>query len=235
MDRESQVPVAEQQRAIKAYAKSLDLEVEEFFVEQGGVLKTPFRERKEAARLLAGVQSGDTLIAMKSEWVLGSAKEGVRLILSLRKASVSLFCIDLKENISLVQERRLVVSEGGSSLVLAVLTALAACETSKHGESIKATKRHQKREGKYLGGPVPFGWQVEGQYLIQDLKQQQVIREIISLRSDRWSYRDIVRKLQERHALQVSHEGIRRILMSNAQKKEEEKKRKSSGKKKNKQ
>jgi DNA invertase Pin-like site-specific DNA recombinase len=115
---------------------------------------------------------------------------------------------------------------------LAVLTALAACETSKHGESIKAAKRNQKREGKYLGGPVPFGWQVEGEYLIQDRKQQQIIKEIISLRSDRWSYRDIVSKLQERHALQVSHEGVRRILMSNAQKKEEEGKRKSSGKKK---
>ena len=232
MDRESQVTVAEQQRAIQAYAKSLGLTVEEFFVEQGGALRTPFRERKEAARLLAGVQPGDTLIALKSEWILGSAKEGVRLILSLRKASVSLFCMDLKENISLATERRLVVSEGGSSLVLAVLTALAACETSKHGESIKATKRHQKREGKYLGGPVPFGWQVEGEYLIQDRKQQQIIKEIVSLRSDRWSYRDIVRKLQERHALQVSHEGVRRILMSNAQKKEEEGKRKSSGRKK---
>ena len=83
-----------------------------------------------------------------------------------------------------------------------------------------------------MGGPVPFGWQVDGEYLVQDLKQQQIIREIIKLRSDRWSYRDIVRKLQEGHNVQLSHEGIRRILVSNAQKKEEEKKRELSGKKK---
>jgi DNA invertase Pin-like site-specific DNA recombinase len=148
----------------------------------------------------------------------------------LKKNLISLYCIDLNENISLPAERKLVVSEGGSSLILAVLTALAVCDDSKHGESIKAAKRHQKREGKYMGGPVPFGWRVEGEYLSQDLKQQQIIRDIIKLRSDRWSYRDIVGKLQERHKVKLSHEGIRRILASNSLKKEEEKKRELSGK-----
>jgi DNA invertase Pin-like site-specific DNA recombinase len=229
-DREAQVAVGEQQRAIQTYATSLGLSVDNIFVEQGVSLKSPFRERKEAARLLAGVQSGDTLITMKSEWVFGSAKEGARLIRMLKRLSVSLYCIDLDQNISLPTERKLVVSEGGSSLILAVLTALAVCDSSKHGESIKAAKGHQKREGKYLGGPVPFGWQVEGEYLVQDLKQQQIIKEIIKLRSDRWSYRDIVGKLQERHKVKLSHEGIRRILASNSLKKEEEKKRELSGK-----
>ena len=228
LDREAQVAVAEQQRAIQAYAQSLGLRVEDFFIEQRVSLKVPFRERKEAGRLLAGVQSGDSLITMKSEWVLASAKEGVGLIHLLRKRSVSLYCIDLDGNISLATERKLVVSEGGSSLILAVLTALAVCDPSKHGESIKAIKRHRKREGKYLGGPVPFGWQVEGEYLVQDLKQQKIIKEIKILRSDRWSYRDISRKLRERHALQISHEGIRRILAGNAQKIEQQKKRKLS-------
>ena len=228
LDRETQVAVAEQQRAVQAYAQSLGLAEEEFFVEQGVSVQASFRGRKEAARLLAGVQSGDILITLKAEWVFGSAKEAVGLIQLLRKTSVSLYCIDLGENISLPTERKLVVSDGGSSLILAVLTALAVCDTSKHGESIKATKRHRKREGKYLGGPVPFGWQVEGEYLVQDLTQQQIIKEIKMLRSERWSYRDIARKLGERHALQVSHEGIRRILAGNAQKMEQEKKRKLS-------
>ncbi len=232
LDREGQVAVGEQQRVIQNYAKYVGLTVEEFFVEQGVSLKCPFRERKEATRLLAGLQSGDILIAMRSDWVLSSAKEGALLIRMLRKMSVSFYCIDLGENISLPVERKLVVSEGGSSLILALLTALAVCDGSKHGEAIKATKRHQKREGKYVGGPVPFGWQVEGEYLVQDLKKQQIIREINKLRADRWSYRDIVRKVQDRFNVQLSHEGIRRILMSNGKKIEEEKKRELSGKKK---
>jgi DNA invertase Pin-like site-specific DNA recombinase len=228
--REGQVALGDQQKAIQDYGKSVGLPVEEFFVEQGVSLKSPFRERKEAGRLLAGVQPGDTIITMKSEWVLGSAREGIRLIRILKKNSISLYCLDLREDISMPVERKLIVSEGGSSLILAVLTALAACDRSRHGESIKATKRHKKIEGKYLGGPVPFGWQVEGEYLVQDLRQQQIIRDIIKLRSDRWSYRDIVGKLQERHKVKLSHEGIRRILASNTRKKEEEKKRVFTGK-----
>ncbi len=230
MGRDVQVPVGDQQKALEEYGKTCGLEVEEYFIEQGCSLKSPFRERTEAARLLAGVRSGDTIIALRAEWVFSSAKEAVRLIRMLRRNSVSLYCVDLKENISLETERRLVVSEGASSLILAVLTALAVCESSKHGESIKATKRHQKKEGKYLGGPVPFGWQVEGEYLVQDLRQQQIIREIVKLRSDRWSYRDIVGKLKEKHAVELSHEGIRRILANNDRKKAEEKNRSLGGK-----
>jgi DNA invertase Pin-like site-specific DNA recombinase len=230
--REGQVVLAEQQKTLQAYGKSMGLMVEEFFVEQGVSLKTPFRDRKEAARLLAGIQSGDILITMRAEWVLGSAKEGASLIRMLNRKSISLYCIDLNENISLPAERKLVVSEGGSSLILAVLSALAICDGSKHGESIKATKKNQRKEGKYLGGPVPFGWQVEGEYLVQDLKQQQIIREISKLRSDRWSYRDIAVKLRDRFKVQLSHEGIRRILVGNSQKKDEEQKRELSGKRK---
>jgi DNA invertase Pin-like site-specific DNA recombinase len=228
--KESQVALADQQKALRDYGESIGCPVEELFIEQGTSLKSPFRERKEAGKLLAGAKPGDIILTMKSEWVLGSAKEGVRLIRMLRKNSISLYCLDLKEDISLPMERKLIVSEGGSSLILAVLSALAVCDSSKHGESIKAAKRYKKREGKYLGGPVPFGWQVEGEFLVQDLRQQQIIREIIKLRSDRWSYRDIAGKLLEKHKVKLSHEGIRRVLANNTQKKEEEKKRDFSGK-----
>jgi DNA invertase Pin-like site-specific DNA recombinase len=232
MGRDSQVAAGDQQKAIEEYGKSSGLEVEDYVIEQGCSLKSPFRERKEGSKLLKWVQPGDTIIALRSEWIFGSAKEGVRLIRMLKKQSVSLYCIDLQENISLERERKLVVSQGASSLIQSVLQALSVCDSSKHGESIKATKRHQKREGKYLGGPVPFGWRVEGEYLVQDLRQQQIIRDIIKLRADRWSYRDIVGKLQQKHNIKLSHEGIRRILANNAHKKEEEKKRDMSGKRK---
>ena len=227
--RDVQISVGEQQKSIQKYGNSLGLEVDEYFIEQSCSMKSPFRERKEARKLLEGLQPGDSIITMKSQWVLGSAKEGVRLIKMLQKRSVSLYCIDLDENITLASERKLVVSEGASSLVLKLLTGLAVCENSKHGESIKATKRHQKKEGKYLGGPVPFGWRVEGEFLVQDVKQQRVIRDIIRLRSDRWSYRDIVEKLKVKHNIKLSHEGIRRIILNNVQRKEDEKKRDLDG------
>jgi hypothetical protein len=76
MGREGPVAPGEQQKAIQLYGKSAGFTVEEFFVEQGVSLKSPFRERKEASRLLAGAQPGDTIITLKSEWIFGSAKGG---------------------------------------------------------------------------------------------------------------------------------------------------------------
>jgi putative DNA-invertase from lambdoid prophage Rac len=230
MDRTNQVAVAEQQRAIQAYGKSRGLAVDDFFVEQGYSMKSAFRERKEGGRLLAGLKTGDAVIVMKAEWVLGSAKEAIRLLQALNEMSVPFYCVDLNENISTAAERKLAVSEGGASLVMAVLTSLAACEESRQGETIKSAKRHQKKEGKYMGGPVPFGWQVEREYLVQNPKEQEIIQEILQLRLDRWSYRDIAGKLQEGHGIRLSHEGVRRILASNSKKKEEEKKRTRTGK-----
>ena len=230
MDKTAAVAVAEQQRAIQAYGKTRGLLVEDFFIEQGYSMKSPLRERKQGAAALSGLQAGDALIAMKAEWVLGSAREAVRLLQALKEMSVSLYCVDLDENLSVAAERKLVVSEGGAPLIMAVLTALAACDGSRQGETIKSTKRHQKKEGKYLGGPVPFGWRVEGEYLVQDQKQQQIIQDIMQLRLDRWSYRDIAGKLKEGYGIQLSHEGIRRILASNSRKKEEERKRGASDK-----
>jgi DNA invertase Pin-like site-specific DNA recombinase len=162
-------------------------------------------------------------------FVLGSSREASRLLQVLRERGISLVCLDIDEDISLDRERRLVVSKGGAVLVQKILAALSICDSTRHGEAIRATKRSQKREGKYLGGPVPFGWQIgDDGYLVQNVEQQRMIREMLRLREDRWSYRDIASKLLEKHGLNLSHEGIRKVLETNMRKKDEEKRRISS-------
>lgn len=205
------ISVGEQQRNIRRFGLELGENVDNIYIEEGSSLKRPFRERKEGKRILKTVQSGDIIIAMKTEWILGSAREGLWLVKTLHSRAVSLYCVDLGENLSLPTERKLMVSEGSALIIKKLLQALVVCERSKHGESIKAVKRQMKKEGKYLGGPVPFGWKVENGFLIKDNERQQVIEEIQKLRSDRWSYRDIVRKLKEKFGIQLSHESIRRI------------------------
>ena len=69
------------------------------------------------------------------------------------------------------------------------------------------------KEGRYIGGPVPFGWQVKDGFLKKDRQQQKVIRQIQKWRADRWSYRDISSKLREKLGVKLSHEGIRKVLM----------------------
>ncbi len=226
LEKELRVPLAEQQQAISAYGSSLGKMIEEFFVEQGVSLKQALVNRQEGKKIIEELQAGDAIFVAQAAFVLGSSKEASRLLQMLRKKGVSLFCIDLDEDISLDRERKLVVSQGGAMLVQKVLASLSLCDSCRHGEAIRATKRTQKKEGKYLGGPVPYGWQIgAGGFLVQHLEQQRVIGEMLKLREDRWSYRDIAKKLLEKYNLELSHEGIRRILEVNYRKKEEAKER----------
>jgi len=221
VSKEHQISLGDQQRMLGQFAASLGLNVDEVVVEESTSMKKPPGDRPAASKLLSLLQPGDTVIVLKSEWLLASAKEGARLLRGLKKRAISLFCADLKENISMPTERKLVVSEGSAELIQTLLDALAICEESSHGDAIKATKRKRKRQGKYLGGPVPFGWQVnDSGDFEQKNEEQQIIEEINSLRADRWSYRDISAKLQQNRGIHLSHEGIRRILKNDRQRKE---------------
>ena len=226
LEKELRVPLLEQQQAISAYSATQGMSVDDYFVEQGISLKQAFINRKEGKKIVEGLQPGDALFVAQAAFILGSSREASRLLQLLREKHVSLYCIDLEEDIALDRERKLVVSKGGAMLVQKILAALSLCDSSKHGEAIRATKKARKKEGKFLGGPIPFGWQIGGEgVLVQHLEQQRVIREMVKLREDRWSYRDIVKKIQEKYDLDLSHEGIRRILEMNSRKKAEEKER----------
>jgi DNA invertase Pin-like site-specific DNA recombinase len=212
-----QVPLEEQKSSILEYCREQGFQVTEMFIEEGVSLRQPLDSRPEGRKMVACAQKGDTLVVTRSTFVLGSSREACRLLAELRQRGVSLICLDLDEDISCDRERRLIVSAGGAVVIQKLLAALSVCDGSRHGESIRAAKRNSKKAGKYLGGPVPFGRRVgEDGHLVQDPERQRIIQEMRQLRQDRWSYRNIAAKLMENHGLRLSHEGVRRILETNA-------------------
>ena len=221
LENEHLVAEAEQKSALHEYARTIGLAIEEMRVEEGASLKRPFKERTEGSRLVEQCFAGDALIIMKAEWLFSSAAEGATLLRTLRENDIAVHCMDLGGNITVDEKRKLVVSEGSAGIVGKLLSALAVCENCGHGEAIRATKRNLKKEGKYIGGPVPFGWEVnKDKMLVENVAQQQVIQAISAMREDRWSYRDISRKLKDEYDIQLSHAGVRRVLESNIKKKE---------------
>lgn len=200
-----------QQRNVQIYAQEIEVVVDQYYTEEKSSLSFPFRKRSVGSALLAEVKSGDVVLVSRADSVLGSAMEGLQLVELFTEKGVSLYCCDLRENITLQTPRKLVVSEGGAPLIKKLLEIIATSEKNSHGDSIRAAKRKMKEDGKYLGGPVPFGWKVTNGYLVRDSEQQKVIREIQKLKKERWSYRDISRKLQEKYDVALSHEGVRKI------------------------
>lgn len=216
-DKHHLVPEIGQRQALQEYGRSLGLSVEEIIVEDTAPLKKPFKDRPASGELLRRCGPGDTIFVMKAEWVLSSAGEGERLLRILRTAQIALHCIDLGGNISLPEKRRLMVSEGPAAVVEKLLAALNVSESSRHGQAIRTAKKHGKELGKYLGGPVPFGWEVNREgYLVPNEGQQRIIGSIIDMRKDRWSYREISQKLRNEYKIQLSHEGVRRIFKSDS-------------------
>ncbi len=217
VERDALVPLERQRLVIEEYAKTLKLYCDELLVEESYSPAVSLMERKQGALMLRNVSDGDNILVMQAKWVLGNPRNALSLLEILKKKKVSLFCADLEGNVSMPTQKKLVASQGISSLVYQLCKALTFGERGNHGAAIRAGKAKRKKEGKYLGGPVPFGWKVgEDGRLEQDPEQQELIEEMVRLKADRWSYRDIAKKMQNGKGLTLSHEGIRRILLNNA-------------------
>ncbi|MBE0583045.1 MAG: recombinase family protein [Desulfofustis sp.] len=220
-DKRDLVSVADQQHGLARLSTSIGLTVTELFIEEGASLRKPLCDRPQGRVLLGQLHPRDTLVVLRSEWILASARSAVCLLEDLRKRSIALYCVDLKENITTPTARRLVISEGNAELVRTLLAALSVCESSSHGAAIKAAKRRDKRQGRHIGGPVPFGWQVDQQgFLRQHPGQQRVIETIEGLRGAGLSFREIAGRLKDELEISLSHEGIRRILQGDRARKE---------------
>ncbi len=116
-------------------------------------------------------------------------------------------------------ERRLAVSRGIAPVVRVLCEALAQQlpQSGGHSAAIRAGKAKQKKEGKYLGGPVPFGYSLGSDACLhRDEDQQGLIRKMCDMKADRWSYRAIAGKMNEQYDLHFSHEGIRKIILKNS-------------------
>lgn len=211
-DRSQLVAEAEQAAALATYCRDLGLSAPRCLVEEHGHVKRPLRLRQRGKDLLAQLTPGDVVVVLRAAWVLSSAFEGERLLQQFKAGGIALHCVDLGGNISLPEKRRLQVSEGPASLVAKLLAALTVCERGGQGRAIRTAKRHGRDLGKYLGGPVPFGWEVDGGgFLTPHEGQQRIIEAMHTLRRERWSYREISRKLLEEYGVRLSHEGVRRL------------------------
>jgi len=207
------LPVNKQQYMIEEYGRSLGHQVENFFIEQHVSARRPFAEREEAGALLHLCRGNDLIIVARQDLVFCKAGQGLRLIRLLQERDISLHLIDLDGDIVRPTSRKLVISNGISGLVVNLLETLAQRERPVHGAAIRRAKQVGKNQGRYLGGPVAFGYQVnEDGGLIEHQQEQKIIKKIVKMRRQNCSYRDIARILAEKHEISLSHEGVRKII-----------------------
>jgi DNA invertase Pin-like site-specific DNA recombinase len=194
-----------QRRVIEGYAMMQGLPLDTVFIERGVSGSKPLGERPEGARLLAALIPGDVLITAKLDRMFRSALNALDVLGQLKERSVSLHMIDLGGDVT---------GNGISKLVFTILSAVAEAERDRIRERIRDVKADQRKRRRYLGGIVPFGWQVtEDGALIEDPDEQRAIQRILQLRREGLSLRAISLAISA-DGVKLSHEGVKNVLAS---------------------
>ncbi len=152
-------------------------------IEEGVSGSVPVEERPIGGVLFAKLERGDIVIAAKLDRLFRSALDALKVAESLKGRGVKLHLLDLGGDIA---------GNGISKLFLTIAAAFAEAERDRIRARIGQAKADQKSRGRFLGGDVPFGFEVGADGALVPVEEQQAaIREIAAL---------------------ISHEGVARIL-----------------------
>jgi putative DNA-invertase from lambdoid prophage Rac len=191
-----------QTRQIAGYAMLHDLAVTETFVERGVSGSKPISERPEGARLLAVLRPGDIAITPKLDRMFRGALDAREILRKLKARGVSPHMIALGGDVT---------GNGISKLDFTILSALSAVAEADR-ERIADVKRDQRECGQYLGGVVPFGFQVgDDGGLVPVAEQQAPIAVMRQLRGEGRSLRAIAQEITA-SGVPISHMGVRNVL-----------------------
>jgi putative DNA-invertase from lambdoid prophage Rac len=193
-----------QRRQLEGWAHMHALVLDRVFVERGVSGSVPLAERPEGARLWAGLRRGDTVVAPKLDRLFRSALDALQAVAELKVRGVSLVLLDLGGDIS---------GNGLSKLFLTIAAAFAEAERDRIRERVAQVKRDQRQRGRYLGGRVPYGFQVGQEGALEPVPEQQAaIRRAGELRAAGAPLRAIQAALERELGARVSLDALARMM-----------------------
>jgi putative DNA-invertase from lambdoid prophage Rac len=192
-----------QERHINGWCMQEGLTLERMFVEKGVSGSIPINDRPEGVLLWSLLRRGDTVVAAKLDRLFRSALDALQMVQWLKDHGVSLVLGDLGGDIS---------GNGLSKLFLTIAAAFAEAERDRIRERVTQVKADQKTRGRYLGGKVPFGFEIgSGGDLVPIAAEQSLIEEARGMRAAGKTLRSIQAVLSSVHGRKLSLDAINRI------------------------
>jgi DNA invertase Pin-like site-specific DNA recombinase len=192
-----------QERTVAGYAMMHGLTIDRTFCERGVSGSLPLGERPAGRDLLAILKTGDVVITPKLDRMFRSASDALANLEHMKRLGVSLHMIDLGGDVT---------GNGVAKLVFTILSAVAEAERDRIRERISTVKADQRARGRYLGGVVPFGWQVgEDGDLVEVPAEQEAIRQMVQLRGQGLSLRAVAARMADA-GHQITHAGVAKIV-----------------------
>jgi DNA invertase Pin-like site-specific DNA recombinase len=197
--------LADQQSRIVGYCQANGLPAPtEIFVDAGTSGTTSLEKREAGARLLAAVERGDHIIVTKGDRLFRSAKNALNITDDLREKGVSLHLMDMGGE---------VLNSSISRVIFGVMMMFATLEAERIGERTRSVKEHQRQQGLYVGGTLPFGYVRKGRRVVASPATADTASRIKALyEREGMSCRRIADTLREQ-GITISHNTVYRIAV----------------------
>lgn len=203
-----------QEEKIKAYCKVKDWELIGIVRDEGASAKNLDREGIKKILNMIERNEIDILIVFKLDRLTRSVKDLNFLLELFEKKNISL--VSLSENFD--------TTTATGRLMLNLLASVSQWEREVIGERTKAVMRYLKENQKVYSRPV-YGYDIVGDRLIPNPKEQRIIKLMKELREQGFSYREIAEYLEE-EGIPTKRGGrwkantVRKILKENFERKE---------------
>ncbi|MDY8110789.1 hypothetical protein U0C82_16735 [Fulvimarina sp. 2208YS6-2-32] len=200
-DESGYLPTVEKQfEEIKTYAIDHHIEIIEEISEVIEQTTPPIAKRKSLRRFFSS--KNDEILLVYNTLLVGRNPKEISEEISA--------CITFKDMRFIVELREIKLR--GFNSLLAMMYVYSG--RSKIGYQ-QHTKDRLRAEGKYLGGRRPFGWDVdESLNLVENPSEQEIIRLMLTMRSNGKSLRAVSDALKKR-GFDISHQGVQKILAAN--------------------
>lgn len=191
-----------QRRQIEGHCMMHGLELAEVVIEEGVSGSMPIGQRPAGGALFAKVRSGDIIIASKLDRLFRSAVDALTVVEDLKERGIKLHLLDLGGDIS---------GNGLSKLFLTIAAAFAEAERDRIIERVTQVKADQRKQGRFLGGVRPFGFDVVDGTLVENAAEQGAIAQMQAMRAEGKSLREISTAIKA-EGFNLSHVSVARIF-----------------------
>ena len=159
----------------KSYAvlKNLKIDVEVNEQVSGAIL---FNSRVKGFELMQKLRKGDNIICLEISRFSRNTLDLLQIVKKFKRMGVKLHFTDIGE---------VTGSDAVGSVTLTLLSSFAQFYRDQISEKSKNTKTRMRKENRYCGGKIPFGFEVnESGYLIPLEKELKVIKKMRLMRSE---------------------------------------------------
>lgn len=193
-----------QKKSLEEYARSESMEIVDFYIDEGISARKKYTHRKEFTRLIEDVKQKkiDIIIFTKLDRWFRNISEYYKVQEILEENNVNWKTI-FENYDTLTASGRLHVN---------IMLSVAQDEADRTSERIKSVFKHKLRNGEFLNGSAPYGYDIVNKRLVVNIEKAERVKQIFDMYELKRSICATHRWYLEEFNEKVSYEFISRML-----------------------